>query len=619
MCAETAAVDIKKEPAGKDSDNSVPARLARHILHENWYTWTVKEKVEFVKTEVLLGITICFAQIPESVAFAFMAHIKPPVALHAAWVVGLICTLLGGRSGMVNGAEGAFAAIISTLVAEPEQPGQNGAGIELLFPSVIVAGAFMGLFWIFKCYKYISLLAVSVMDGFCCGLAIVIGESQLHPFQVGHGDDKSWRSGLQLFWMLLIMIVAMLVMEFVPKLPCKAAKLFPSSLLSILSAILIEYAIVRNVKCDCGDTTSSEGRRLAGEPVVCTDDGFCKTDVIGDVTPFSLTYPYPFFLNDDYNLDLITADKTGQIILQGGLLAIAGTMQGLMTTEVVTEFIGTPANTPAVVYSMSLANLVSGFLGGMGGDAMIGLSTINCLNGGRGRLAPTVTALGIAICVMGGYKVLDFIPVSALAGVMIVVVVHTFKWHKVPYVLASLLPTRAREPFNRALPARLKCLSMPVDCDRWEGWIIIVVSALTYFTTLVYGVGAGLVMAALRFSWTSSEQIKITADPEASSAEHKVYTVKGQRLFFAASMRFHTFFDYEADPKSVELVLEFPPADYSATEALNRVAGKYQAKGKDFKWRVEGETVQLSPVKNGKNGTSTTVTDEPSPLAVQKA
>ena len=161
MCAETAAVDIKKEPAGKDSDNSVPARLARHILHENWYTWTVKEKVEFVKTEVLLGITICFAQIPESVAFAFMAHIKPPVALHAAWVVGLICTLLGGRSGMVNGAEGAFAAIISTLVAEPEQPGQNGAGIELLFPSVIVAGAFMGLFWIFKCYKYISLLAAA--------------------------------------------------------------------------------------------------------------------------------------------------------------------------------------------------------------------------------------------------------------------------------------------------------------------------------------------------------------------------------------------------------------------------------------------------------------------------
>ena len=96
-------------------------------------------QAEFLKTEILLGVTICFAQVPESVAFAFMAHIKPPVALHAAWVVGLICTLFGGRSGMVNGAEGAFAAIISTMVAVPEIQGDNGKGIELLFPSVMCA------------------------------------------------------------------------------------------------------------------------------------------------------------------------------------------------------------------------------------------------------------------------------------------------------------------------------------------------------------------------------------------------------------------------------------------------------------------------------------------------
>ena len=120
------------------------------MLHEDWYAWSRAEKLEMVKTEVLLGITICFAQIPESVAFAFMAHIKPPVALHAAWIVGLICTLLGGRSGMVNGAEGAFAAIIATMVDEPEIKGDNGEGIELLFPSVMVAGACMTIVWLMK-------------------------------------------------------------------------------------------------------------------------------------------------------------------------------------------------------------------------------------------------------------------------------------------------------------------------------------------------------------------------------------------------------------------------------------------------------------------------------------
>ena len=127
----------------------------------------------------------------------------------------------------------------------------------------------------------------------------------------------------------------------------------------------------------------------------------------------------PFFVDThfaSYDLSLITSDKAGQIIVQGLFLALAGIIQGLMTVQVVTSYIKTPAKTDAVVWSMGLANLVSGFLGGMGGDAMIGLSTINCLNGGRGRLGPTVTALGIAICVMAAYPVLDYIPVSALAG-----------------------------------------------------------------------------------------------------------------------------------------------------------------------------------------------------------
>ena len=389
---------------------TIGSRLVSHMIHEEFHTWDFKTRADFIKTEVLLGITICFAQIPESVAFAFMAHIKPPVALHAAWVVGLICTVLGGRSGMVNGAEGAFAAIISTLVDLPEEKGGNGEGVELLFPSVMTAGAICFVVWAIGGHRYITLIAASVMDGFCCGLAVVIGMSQLHPFEIGHGV---WKEGVELAFMIIIMLTAMLVMEFVPKIPHKAAKLLPSSLLAILSAVLIEYAIARNVPCPqtCAEHWAAHeidmggghrrldggpsptgfvahvGRQLASAAAQLSEElhehwvhdhehkggvlpdatshnhshtigtecsaeleaqlagMMCRTDVIGDVTvrtlgrvsdahsararcpqpappphtpllllplqPFTLTYPYPFFINSDftnYNMSKLTDD-----------------------------------------------------------------------------------------------------------------------------------------------------------------------------------------------------------------------------------------------------------------------------------------------------------------------
>ena len=179
-------------------------------------------------------------------------------------------------------------------------------------------------------------------------------------------------------------------------------------------------------------------RRLAEVDALVSNSSRCSTQVIADTTPFKLTYPYPFFLNDDYfsingtynasgTYQFIDSDAGTKVLSQGMLLAIAGVVQGLMTSEVVTSFVKTPAHTPSIVWSMGVANLVSGFFGGMGGDAMIGLSTINCINGGKGRLAPTVTALGVMLCTIVAYPLLNYIPISALAGVMLVVVIHTFK------------------------------------------------------------------------------------------------------------------------------------------------------------------------------------------------
>mmetsp|Transcript_468 Transcript_468/g.1305 ORF Transcript_468/g.1305 Transcript_468/m.1305 type:complete len:597 (-) Transcript_468:69-1859(-) len=534
---------------------------------DEWRAMETTDKLIYVKNEVSLGLTICFAQIPESVAFAFMAHIKPHIAIHAAWVVGLICSLFGGRTGMVNGAEGAFAAIISTMIPEPTTPGGNGDNIELLFPSVIVCGGFMLLIWLLGAYRLITLVPASVMLGFCNGLAIIIGMSQLHPFQVGHGDQKHWVTGQKMWWMLAEMLTSMLIMEFVPKIPCKAAKLLPSSLLSIVACVLIEFALVRNV-----------GGR---------------TDVIGDVQKFTLTYPYPFFLHQDYDMGLLTIGRLPTILLQGGLLAIAGIVQGLLTTEVVYDFVKTPTNPVAVCLACGIANVVSGFFGGMGGDAMIGLSTINCLNGGKGRLGPTVTALGIAVIMHGGFELLNYIPVASLAGVMIVVVLHTFKWFSVPLVIAALLPESLRSRVH-----------LPEKVDRFDMFTVVVVTSMVVLLNLVYAVGAGLAISALRYAWDSSQAFVIETSI-GDTADSKVYHVHG-KLFFATSMRFHTYFDYKGDPDNVEVHLDSAPADYSASTALAKVEGLYKQEGKRCDITFSTPSYLKSPVQADLNDPSST-------------
>ena len=268
------------------------------------------------------------------------------------------------------------------------------------------------------------------------------------------------------------------------------------------------------------------------------------------------------------------------ILLQGLLLAIAGMIQGLMTVEVVTSYIKTPSDNSAVIASMGLANLVSGFLGGMGGDAMIGLSTINCLNGGKSRLGPTIVALGIAFFVMGVPVVLNFVPIASLSGVMIVVVLHTFKWAKIPMVLAFFVPQKFRKTINAGLCGCLpKWMHLPEEVDRWEVIIILAVTLITIFVNLVIAVGVGVVLACVRFSWVESTECEVESSTRSDGT--KVYRVKG-KLFFATALRFHTHFTPEADPAKVELLFENPLMDYSAADALARVKGLYEAQAKEL-------------------------------------
>ena len=387
----------------------------------------VESRTEVWVRETLLGIIICFAQVPESIAFAYMAHVKAPVALHAAWEIGLVCGIFGGRPGMVNGATGAFAAIINTFLDKPDTPGGNADQIELLFPSVMAAGVFMMVIWGLGLERLLKTIPSPVMIGFCNGLATVIGLAQIHPFHHACADpdeaapgrrgrrrlspfdalspECGWRDGSELMWMLFIALVAMATMEYFPKIPMPArpaakgpllvgwyvligVSKLPSSFLSIVAALVIEFSLVRPL-------------------------GY-RTDTIGDIEEFTSddALPIPFFLDPEYDMDKITPDRVGTILLQGALLCCVGSIESLMTAQVVSDFTKTTHSPGMVVGAMGMGNVISGFLGGMGGNAMIGLSTIACLNGGRERVAPVVTAIGVFLTMAVFHQVRHAIPIS---------------------------------------------------------------------------------------------------------------------------------------------------------------------------------------------------------------
>jgi len=507
---------------------------------------------EYVVREVLLGITICFAQIPESVAFAFMAHVKPPIALHAAWIVGLICSLFGGRPGMVNGATGAFAAIIGTFIPNAGT-GKNGEGVELLFPSVMLAGVLMFVVSATKLSRFITLLPSPVMIGFCNGLAFVIGLAQLHPFKdpATHG----WKTGSEMVWMLIICFASMATMEFLPKLPLKIFKVVPSSLMAIIISIVLEFAVVRPLGS--------------------------RTDTIRDVSEFTsdTAIPIPFFMKttaQDYDLSTITTSNgMTQIGMQGLLLCVVGVIESLMTSEVVEAFTKTPSDGDRTVLAMGAGNLISGFLGGMGGNAMIGLSTVNCLNGGKGRLGPTCTALGIMACVLGAYPLLNFIPVAALAGVMLVVVLHTFKWFSLQMLLAALLPLSVR---NR--------LGLAKKVPRFEVAVIFVVAVLANWpagTNIAYAVCAGLAMCSVFYAWNSASMFHVTSTVK---GDVKFYDVSGP-LFFASGNNFKKMMNPDNDPDTVEVRFADNTSvmDFSAMDVLHKVSLSYKGKQKSISFK----------------------------------
>ncbi len=343
-----------------------------------------------LRVEVLSGLTVALALVPEAVAFAFVAGVEPLVGLYAAFIVGLITAIFGGRPGMISGATGALAVVMVSLVAQH--------GVEYLFATVVLMGLIQLVVGVMRWGKFIRLVPHPVMLGFVNGLAIVIFLAQLGQFQVpgsahggGHGmANGEWLTGWPLYLMLGLVGLTMLIIWMMPKITNAVPA--PLAGIAIVAAIVIGFGLDVPL---VGDLASIEG----GLPPL-------------HIPNVPLTW------------------ETFEIILPYALiLAAIGLIESLLTLNLVGEMTGKRGGASKECLAQGAANTVTGFFGGMGGCAMIGQSMINVKSGGRTRVAGIAAALFLLAFILFASGLIEQIPLAALVGVMFMVVIGTFAWN----------------------------------------------------------------------------------------------------------------------------------------------------------------------------------------------
>ncbi len=334
------------------------------------------------KNEILSGLTVALALVPEAVAFSLIAGVSPLIGLYTAFIIGLITSLFGGRPGMISGATGAIAVVVVALVARH--------GVEYLFAAVLLMGALQVAAGLFRLGKFIRLVPHPVIFGFVNGLALVIGMAQLAHFKTTTPEGgTTWITGTPLWTMLAFVAATMLIIHFLPKF----TKAVPSALVAILavSAVVI----------------------FAGIPM----------RTVGDIASISGGLPQFHIPMVPFNWDTLMI-----ILPYSVIMAAVGLIESLLTLTVVDEMTETRGRGNKECVAQGAANLATGFFGGMGGCAMIGQSIINVSSGGRNRLSGIVAAVALLLFILFGGPLIERIPMAALVGLMFMVSIGTFAW-----------------------------------------------------------------------------------------------------------------------------------------------------------------------------------------------
>jgi len=488
----------------------------------------IRKRISNVRNDIFSGITVSLALVPEAVAFSFVAGVDPLVGLYAAFMVGLITSIFGGRPGMISGATGALAVVMVTLVAKGNAMGNpdENLGLYYLFATVILMGIIQVLAGVLKLGKFVRLIPHPVMMGFVNGLAIVIFISQLGMFKKSINGEKVWLQGNQLFFMIGLVALTMLIMWGLPKI--KQAKKLPEALIAIVVVSTIAILVNLDVATVGSFIRDGGGTGLKGGFPTLNLDTFSKVPFTWE----SIKFIFPYAL----------------------ILAAIGLIESLMTLNLIDDLTETRGNGNKECIAQGSANIVTGLFGGMGGCAMIGQSIINIKGGGRGRLSGIVAAVLLLLFILFGSSYIERVPIAALVGVMFMVVIGTFAWSS--FRIINKIP-------------------------KTDLFVLILVSSLTVIFDLAIAVIAGVIVSALVFSWENA--IRIRARKKIKDNGTKVYEIWGP-LFFGSITAFNEKFDVKNDPDFVEIdFIESRVSDHSALQAIFSIVEKYEAVGKTVK------------------------------------
>ena len=477
----------------------------------------ISSKDSNIKNDVLSGITVALALVPEAVAFAFVAGVEPMIGLYAAFMMGLITSAIGGRPGMISGATGAMAVVMVSLVSEH--------GVQYLFAAVVLAGLLQILCGVFRLGKFIRLVPYPVMLGFVNGLAIVIFLAQLGQFKVADAlGEQQWMQGTMLYWMLGLVALTMAIIYLLPRL----TKAIPASLAAIITITLLVHGLdleARTVIDFVRDMLPADQKDSA--------------TLAGELPSFAI--PMVPFTWETFMIVLPTAV----------ILCLVGLIESLLTLTLIDEMTDTRGRGNKECIGQGVANTVNGFFGGMGGCAMIGQSMININSGGRGRLSGITAAIVLLGFILFAAPLIEMIPLAALVGVMFVVVIGTFEW-------ASFRIIRG--------------------VNKEDAFVLFLVTAVTVIADLAIAVVVGVIVSALVFAWKHARHIEVKTHVDKDG--WKVYELQGP-LFFGSVSHFRDLFDITNDPDDVVIDFQSSRIwDSSGIDALDGLADKYENAGK---------------------------------------
>jgi len=507
------------------------------------------------KTQILSGITVALAQIPEAVSFSFVAGVEPIVGLQSAWIMGICTSLGGGRPGMVAGATGAVAVVLT---------GFEEHGIGHMFYAIMLAGILQMTFGFLRLGVLVKMIPHPVMVGFCNGLGVVIGLAQFNIFKVPSDDDEDdhrrslseiggaflpftngeeWVDPVMGGWMTFHIAVTLITYIVFPKITTA----IPGSLAGIIVSTIVEWALVRPI-------------------------GY-ETNTVADLASVAGAFPSPVWIDTRYDykdeLPPLNWQTFGEVLPTAITAGAIGLLESLLTLQLIDELTNTKGNGNREAFGQGLGQFLSGAFGGMGGCTTIGQSLMNIHSGGFTRLSSSVAATFMLLIILVAYPLINLIPVASLAGVMFVVTYFTIEWESFKIVLAALLPKKIREKYG-----------IYTKVKRSDVFIMLIVVAVTLIFDLAIAVGVGVVCAALVYTWDSTSMISMerAVTPE---GDRVFYTISGGALFFGSvKPLFELFPDPRNEPKNVTVIFEnCDVIDWSGMVAVKALHERFESNG----------------------------------------